>query len=90
MLLIKMLLLEFVGIDKRSDALNNSRFTNILLITHIFFCWLITVCDGIFFGPKSEYIVAGTYQNISIWAKNSESVIEYMAADFEQVSLSNS
>ncbi|KYN32840.1 DDB1- and CUL4-associated factor 8 [Trachymyrmex septentrionalis] len=43
------------------------------------------VFDGIFFGPKSEYIVAGTYQNISIWAKNSESVIEYMAADFEQV-----
>ncbi|KYN30611.1 DDB1- and CUL4-associated factor 8 [Trachymyrmex septentrionalis] len=43
------------------------------------------VFDGIFFGPKSEYIVAGTYQNISIWEKNLESVIEYMAADFHHV-----
>ncbi|KYN30610.1 DDB1- and CUL4-associated factor 8 [Trachymyrmex septentrionalis] len=43
------------------------------------------VFDGIFFGPKSEYIVARSYHNISIWKKNSESVIQYIRGDRRSV-----
>ncbi|EGI69799.1 WD repeat-containing protein 42A [Acromyrmex echinatior] len=40
---------------------------------------------GNFFGPKSEYVVAGSNNNIFIWEKNSESIIQYMTGDRESV-----
>ncbi|KYN30612.1 DDB1- and CUL4-associated factor 8 [Trachymyrmex septentrionalis] len=44
-----------------------------------------SICDGIFFGPKSEYIVVGSNENICIWEKNSESVIQCITGDRESV-----
>ncbi|KAG5346848.1 DCAF8 factor, partial [Acromyrmex charruanus] len=41
---------------------------------------------GNFFGPKSEYVVAGSSNNIFIWEKNSESIVQYMTGDRESVS----
>ncbi|XP_018368353.1 PREDICTED: DDB1- and CUL4-associated factor 8-like [Trachymyrmex cornetzi] len=40
---------------------------------------------GNFFGPKSEYVISGSGNNIFIWDKNSESVIQYMTGDSEIV-----
>ncbi|XP_011049472.1 PREDICTED: DDB1- and CUL4-associated factor 8-like [Acromyrmex echinatior] len=37
--------------------------------------------NGYFFGPKSEYVISGTDNNIFIWEKNSESIIKYMRGD---------
>ncbi|KYM82925.1 DDB1- and CUL4-associated factor 8 [Atta colombica] len=43
--------------------------------------WLIIVYNGYFFGPKSEYVISGSDNNIFIWEKNSECIIQYMTGD---------
>ncbi|XP_018351643.1 PREDICTED: LOW QUALITY PROTEIN: DDB1- and CUL4-associated factor 8-like [Trachymyrmex septentrionalis] len=44
------------------------------------------VFNGIFFGPKSEYIVAGYVNKIFILEKNSKSVIQCMTGDRDYIS----
>ncbi|KYN15899.1 DDB1- and CUL4-associated factor 8 [Trachymyrmex cornetzi] len=44
-----------------------------------------SMIGGNFFGPKSEYVISGSGNNIFIWDKNSESVIQYMTGDSEIV-----
>ncbi|XP_012059605.1 PREDICTED: DDB1- and CUL4-associated factor 8 [Atta cephalotes] len=44
-----------------------------------------SIYEGNFFGPKSDYVVSGSTNNIFIWEKNSASVIQYMTGDRESV-----